>query len=104
MQIGNANYIYKNDLDKACVQHDVADGKYKALTKRTESDKVLKDKAFNFASNSKYHGSKRISFNAFQIFDKKSKSSGLDYMLNQQFENELHKPIIRIFEKERFIF
>ena len=40
----------------------------------------------------------------FRFFDKKSKSSGLDYMLNQQFENELHKPIIRIFEKERFIF
>ena len=40
----------------------------------------------------------------FRFFDKKSKSSGLDYMLNQQFENERHKPIIRIFEKERFIF
>ena len=40
----------------------------------------------------------------FRFFDKKSKSSGLDYMLNQQFENERHKPIIRIFEKEWFIF
>ena len=38
------NYIYKNDLDKACFQHDVAYGKYKDLTKRTESGKVLRVK------------------------------------------------------------
>ena len=41
MQTGNTNYIYKNDLDKACFQHDMAYRKYKDLTKRTESDKVL---------------------------------------------------------------
>ena len=43
MQTGNADYIYKNDLDQACFQHDMAYGKYKDLTKRTQSDKVLKD-------------------------------------------------------------
>ena len=68
MQTGNANYIYQNDLEKACLQHDVTYGKYKTLTKRTESDKVLKDKAFKVASNSKYYGSKSISFNGFQVF------------------------------------
>ena len=46
MQTGNADYIYKNDLNKACFQHDMA---YK---KKTQSGKVLKDKAF--ASNPKY--------------------------------------------------
>ena len=51
MQKGNTNYIYKNDLDKACFQHDIAYGKYKDLTKRTESDKVLRDKALKIASN-----------------------------------------------------
>ena len=40
------NYIYKNELDKACFQHDMAYGKYKDLEKRTQSDKVLKNKAF----------------------------------------------------------
>ena len=45
MQTGNTNYIYKNDLDKACFQHDMAYGKYKHLTKRTQSDKVLRYKA-----------------------------------------------------------
>ena len=53
MQIGNTNYIYKNDLDKSCFQHDMAYGKYKDLTKRTHSHKVLKDKVFEIPSNPK---------------------------------------------------
>ena len=56
IQTGNTNYIYKNDLDKACFQHDMAYGKYKNLTKRTQSIKVLRDKAFEIASNPKYDG------------------------------------------------
>ena len=31
MQTGDTNYIYKNELDKACFQHDMAYGKYKDL-------------------------------------------------------------------------
>ena len=46
MQAGDRNYIYKNELDKASFQHDMAYGKYKYLEKRAQSDKVLKDKAF----------------------------------------------------------
>ena len=38
MQTGNTDYNYKNDLDKACFQHDTAYGKYKDLNKRTESE------------------------------------------------------------------
>ena len=44
MQTGNTNFIYKNELDKACFQHDMAYGKSKDLTKRIQSDKFLKDK------------------------------------------------------------
>ena len=51
MQTGNADYIYKNDLDKACSQHDMAYSKYKDSTKRTQSDRILRDKAFKIASN-----------------------------------------------------
>ena len=54
MQTGNTNFIYKNKLDKACFQHDKTYGKTKDLAKRTQSDKVLKDKAFKIASDSKY--------------------------------------------------
>ena len=43
MQTGDTNYIYKNELDKACFQHDMDYGKYKDLKRRTPSDKVSKD-------------------------------------------------------------
>ena len=45
---------YKNELDKACFQHDMAYGEFKDLKRRTFSDKVLRDKAFNIAKNPKY--------------------------------------------------
>ena len=49
MQTGNTNCIHKNDLDKSCFQHNIAYGKFKDLAKRTQSDKVLRDKAFQIA-------------------------------------------------------
>ena len=53
METGNTDFIYKNELDKACFQHDMAYGKTKDLAKGTQSDKVLRDKAFRTASNPK---------------------------------------------------
>ena len=55
MKTGDINFIYKNELDEACFQHDIY-GKAKDLVKRTQPDKFLKDKAFRFASNPKYDG------------------------------------------------
>ena len=46
MQTGNTDFIYKNELHKACFQDDMAQGKSKDLAKRTQSDKVLRNKAF----------------------------------------------------------
>ena len=48
-----ANFVYENELDKACFQPDMADGKSNDLPKRTQSNKVLKGKAFKIASNPK---------------------------------------------------
>ena len=45
----DTNYIYKNELDKACFQHDMACRDFKDLARRTASDKFSKDKAFNIA-------------------------------------------------------
>ena len=59
MQTGNRNFIYKGKLDKACFQHDITYGKSKDLVKRTQSDKVLRDKAFKIASDSTYDGYQR---------------------------------------------
>ena len=53
-ETGDTKYIYKNELDKACFQHDMAYGDFKDLARRTASDNVLRDKAFNIAKNSKY--------------------------------------------------
>ena len=55
----NSRYIYQNELDKACFQHDMAYGDFKDLTRRTASDKILRDKAFNIAKNPKYDGYQR---------------------------------------------
>ena len=52
----DTNYIYKNELDKACFQHDMAYGQFKDLERRTASDKILRDKAFNIAKNPIYDG------------------------------------------------
>ena len=46
-------YIYQNERDKACFQRNVAYGDFKALTRRTVSDKKFRDKAFNIAKNPK---------------------------------------------------
>ena len=59
MRIGNTDFIYKNELDKAYFQHDMAYGKSKDLVKRTQSDKVLRDQTFKTASDPKYDGYQR---------------------------------------------
>ena len=46
---GDTNYIYKNKLDKVCFQHNMEYGDFEDLARRTTSDKVLRDKAFNIA-------------------------------------------------------
>ena len=102
MQTGNTNFVYKNELDKACFQHDMAYGKSKNLAKRTQSDKVLKNKAFKIASDPKYDGYQRgLASMVYKFFDKKSKGSGITNESNYQLANELHKPIIKKFKKRK---
>ena len=45
MQTENTDFIYRNELDEACFQINMAYGKSKDLAKRTQSDKVSRDKA-----------------------------------------------------------
>ena len=59
MQTANIDFISKNELDKACFQHNMTYGKTKDLIKITQSDKVLKNKAFKIASDPKYDGYQR---------------------------------------------
>ena len=53
-------YIYRNELDKAYFQHDSADADHKDLINRTKSNKVLRDKAYDIASNPEYDGYKVV--------------------------------------------
>ena len=50
---GETKYIYRNELDKACFQHDMAYGDFKDLPKRTAANKVLREKAFNISKDPK---------------------------------------------------
>ena len=101
-ETGDTSYIYKNELDKACFKHDMAYGDFKDLAKRTVADKVLRDKAFKIASDQKYDGYQRgLASMVYKFFDKKSSGSGLANKENIQLANELHKPIIRKFNKRK---
>ena len=107
MQTGNTDFIYKNDLYKACFQHDLAYGKSITLGKRTRAYKVLRDKAFKIASDPKYDGYQReLASMVYKFFYKKSRGSGVAASLasksvtkpNHQLANELHRQIIRKFK------
>ena len=102
MQSGNTDFIYRNELDKACFQHDMAYGKSKDLVKRTQSDKFLRDKAFKIASNPKYDGYQRgLALMVYKFFDKTSSGSGITNEFSYQLANELHKPVIKKIKKRK---
>ena len=78
LQTGDTDYIYRNELDKPCFQHDAAYSDSKDLAKKEQSDKVLKDKTFAIANNPKYDGYQRGLANmVYKIFGKKSKGAGI---------------------------
>ena len=114
---GDTRYIYKNELDKACFQHDSAYADHKDLINRTKSDKVLRDKAYDITSNPEYDGYQRgLASMVYKFLDKKSTAepsalartgSGFKKLKNTTkpsfsiSADELHKPIIRKFNKRK---
>ena len=114
-ETGDTNYIYKNELDKACFVHDAAYSDSKDLTKRTVADKIIKNKAFDIAKDPKYDGYQRgLASIVYKFFDskvalpdKKSEESGAKHVntklipQNEQLADELHKPTIRKFKKRK---
>ena len=58
-ETGDTSYIYENELDQACFQHDMAYGDFKDLKRRIFSDKILRNEAFNIARNPKYDRNQR---------------------------------------------
>ena len=102
---GDTRYIYRNELDKACFQHDSAYADHKDLINRTEADKILRDKAYDIASNSKYGGYQRgLASMVYKFFDKKSIGSefkNTTRLSSSILVDELHKPVIKKFDKRK---
>ena len=92
-ETGDTSYIYKNELDKACFQHDMSYGDFKDLARRAASDKVLRDKVLNIAKNPKYDG---LASMVYKFFDKKSKGSDMAVNIGL-------KKLLETLKKERFI-
>ena len=79
-------------------------GDFRDLKRRTYSDEVLRDKAFNIAKYPKYDGYQRgLSSMVYNFFDRKSIGSGVNILseFNKQLAEELHKPIIEKFKKRK---
>ena len=103
-QTGDTRYIYRNDLDKVCFQHDSAYADNKNLINRTKADKVLKDKAYNIASNPEYDGYQRgLASMVYNFFVKKLTGRGTAKSTAEPISlilaDELHQPVIKNFNK-----
>ena len=101
-QTGDTRHIYRNELDKACFQHDSAYADNKDLINGTKVDKVLRDKAYDVASHPEYYGYQRgLASMVYKFFDKTSVGSGLVKSNSLKLADELHKPVIRKFNKRK---
>ena len=97
---GDTRYIYRNELDKACCQQDSAYLDHKHLINKTEADKVLRYKSYDIASNPEYYGYQRgLASMVYKFFDKNSTGSGI--ASSSILADELHKPIIKKFNKRK---
>ena len=105
-ETGDTDYIYKNELDKACFQHDTAYGDFKDLTKKAIGDTILRDEAFKIESDQKSDGYQRGLASMVQKFFNKKSQGGAIHSLSsnnkeiKQLAKELHKAVIKKFEKK----
>ena len=114
---GDTRLLYRNELDKACFKHDVAYAKYKDVENRLISDQKLTNSAYYIAGSPKYDGYQRgLASMVYKFFDSKvapldkktmsskgnAKHSSLERTKNNKtLAEELHKPVIKIFNKKK---
>ena len=83
---------------------------FKDLTRRTASEKILRDKGFDIANNPKYYEYQRgLASMVYKFFDEKTSSGAItlanefavkkEIRSNKELAEELHKPIITKFNK-----
>ena len=101
---GDTRYIYRNELDKACFQHDSAYKDNKDLINRTKAHNVLRDKAYNIASNPEYDGYQRVLVSmVYKFFDEKSIGGGVKKLKDSSsiLADELNETVIKKFNKRK---
>ena len=98
-ETGTLKHLYRKELDKACFAHDATYSDSKDLAKRTISDKILKDRAYEIARNHGCDGYQRtLASMVYKFFNKKT-GSGIN--VNKQIAEELHKPVIKKIQKKK---
>ena len=114
-ETGDSRYIYQNELNKACFQHDIAYGDFKLLNRRIAADKLLRGKTFNISKNPKYGGYQcGLASMVDKFFDKETSGGAATHtnkyeiknenVFNKKLAEELYKPIIRNFNKRKVHF
>ena len=105
---GDKRLLYRNELDKACFRHDAAYAKYKDVENRLISDQKLRNSEYDIASNPKYDGYQRgLASMVYKFFDSKvtpldkKTMSGKSMGNNKVLAEELHKPVIKKFNKRK---
>ena len=58
-ETGDLKHLYRNELDEACFAHDAVYSNSKDWVKRTISDKILKDRAYQIDKNCNHDGYQR---------------------------------------------
>ena len=72
-ETSNLKYLYRNELNIACFAHEAAYCDSKDLAKRTISDKILKDRAYEIVRNRNYDEYQRaLASMVYRFFDKKT--------------------------------
>ena len=103
---GDTRLLYRNELDKACFKHDAAYAKYKGVENRLISDQKLRNSGYDIASNPKYDGYQRgFASKVYKFLDSKvaplDKKTGKGKKNNKILAEELHKPVIKKFNKRK---
>ena len=104
IKTGNADFIYKNELDKAFFQHDMAYCKSEDLQKIIQSDKVSRDKAFKIAKNPKNDSYQRgLASIVYKFFDKKFRGSSIIVDQIISWQKNFISQLLKNLRKEKFI-
>ena len=100
---GDTRLLYRNELDKACFKHDAAYAKYEDVENRLISDQKLRNNAYDIARNPKYDGYQRgLASMVYKFFDSiVAKNSSLERTEKKNLAEELHKPVIKKFNKRK---